>query len=109
VPLHIRNAPTRLMKELEYGKGYRYDHEHPDHYAGQEFLPEKLRGRRYYHPTAFGFEKEITRRLEWWRKKKARIREEGKKEAGGNKNRRKESPTKPAAAPKHPKENEGES
>jgi putative ATPase len=77
VPLHIRNAPTRLMKDLGYSKGYKYDHDFEDHYAAQEFLPEKLRGRRYYHPTGFGFEKEIARRLEWWRRRKGQIREEG--------------------------------
>jgi putative ATPase len=79
VPLHIRNAPTRLMKELEYGKGYQYDHDHPDHYAGQEYLPEKLRGRRYYFPSSFGFEKEIARRLDWWRRRKGQMRKESEK------------------------------
>jgi len=80
VPLHIRNAPTQLMKELDYGKDYRYDHDHQDHYAGQEFLPDRLRGRRYYVPTRFGFEKEISRRLDWWRKKKGQIKGAAEKE-----------------------------
>ena len=138
VPLHIRNAPTRLMKELGYSKGYKYDHDYEDHYAAQEFLPEKLRGRRYYHPTAFGFEKEIRKRLEWWRKQKARIREEVKREEGdqeavengrpekakatrksnpqddpagpapAQKSRRKEVPSESSAAKENPKENDGE-
>jgi len=68
VPLHIRNAPTRLMKELGYGKGYKYAHNFPDHIVDQEHMPEKLKGRRYYHPTDQGFEKRIAERLERWRR-----------------------------------------
>jgi len=67
VPLHIRNAPTRLMEELEYGKGYQYAHHYPNGYIQQEYLPEKLRGRIYYHPTDRGFEKTIRSRLQKWR------------------------------------------
>jgi putative ATPase len=66
VPLHIRNAPTRLMKELGYGEGYDYAHAHPEGYSAQEYLPEKLRGSVYYEPSAFGFEKEIAKRMAWW-------------------------------------------
>src|SRR4029077_12927337 len=51
-PLHIRNAPTGLMKELGYGKGYQYAHAVPEGYLPQEYLPEKLRGVRFYEPTA---------------------------------------------------------
>jgi putative ATPase len=87
VPLHIRNAPTRLMKELDYGKDYKYDHDFDGHYAGQEFLPEKLRGKRYYFPSGFGFEKEIGKRMDWWRKKKGQAGQKGQqkneKEGGG--------------------------
>jgi putative ATPase len=68
VPLHIRNAPTRLMKELGYGKGYKYAHNFPDHIVDQEHMPEKLKGKRYYHPTDQGFEKRIAERLERWRR-----------------------------------------
>jgi putative ATPase len=68
VPLHIRNAPTRLMKDLGYGKGYRYAHSYARAYVRQEYLPEKLKGRRYYNPTERGFEKIIRNRLEQWRK-----------------------------------------
>ena len=68
VPLHIRNAPTRLMKELGYGKGYKYAHNFPDQIVDQEHMPEKLKGRRYYHPTDQGFEKRISERLERWRR-----------------------------------------
>ncbi len=66
VPLHIRNAPTRLMKELGYGKEYRYAFESEDHYAPQEYLPDRLRGERYYEPSDFGFERRIAERLAWW-------------------------------------------
>ncbi len=68
VPLHIRNAPTRLMKELGYGHGYAYDQDAPDAFAGQTFLPPNLVGRRYYHPVERGFEREIKRRLAYWEK-----------------------------------------
>jgi putative ATPase len=69
VPLHIRNAPTGLMKDLGYGKGYRYAFEEADHYTPQEYLPESLRGTRFYEPSQFGHEKRIRERLEWWRAK----------------------------------------
>jgi putative ATPase len=70
VPLHIRNAPTRLMKDLGYGKDYKYPHDHPDHFVDEIYLPENLKNRKYYHPADFGFEKEIKKRLTWWRKKR---------------------------------------
>jgi putative ATPase len=70
VPLHIRNAPTKLMEDLGYGKDYKYPHDYPDHFVEEEYLPENLKGRTYYHPTEQGFEKEIKRRLEYWRGKK---------------------------------------
>jgi putative ATPase len=66
VPLHLRNAPTKLMKELEYGKGYQYAHDEPDAIAAMDCLPSNLRGRKYYTPKARGYEKEIARRLERW-------------------------------------------
>jgi putative ATPase len=70
VPLHIRNAPTRLMKDLGYGKDYKYPHDHPDHFVDETYLPENLKNRKYYHPTDFGFEREIKKRLDWWEKKR---------------------------------------
>jgi putative ATPase len=70
VPLHIRNAPTRLMKELGYGKGYRYDHDEGGHAAGQRYLPDALRNARWYQPTEYGYEKTLGERLEWWAKVK---------------------------------------
>ncbi|MFL2545870.1 MAG: replication-associated recombination protein A [Candidatus Rariloculaceae bacterium] len=70
VPKHIRNAPTRLMKEHGYGEGYRYDHAEGGHAAGQEYLPDALRGASWYEPTNQGFEKIIAERIAWWRDRK---------------------------------------
>ena len=82
VPLHIRNAPTKLMKELEYGKGYLYAHDFAEGYVPQDYLPDELRGKGYqfYRPTDRGYEKAIGERLEQWRKireAKAARREDG--------------------------------
>ena len=67
VPLHIRNAPTPLMKGLGYGAGYRYDHAEADALAaGQEYLPDALRGAKWYEPTDRGYEKTVKERVEWW-------------------------------------------
>jgi putative ATPase len=64
VPLHLRNAPTKLMKELDYGKGYQYAHDVEGRVADMECLPESLAGRRYYHPTQEGREKLLAQRME---------------------------------------------
>ena len=74
VPLHIRNAPTELMKELGYGAGYRYAHDAAEGYVPQEYLPEALRGTRFYEPTAFGFEETVAKRMAWWEEVKRRAR-----------------------------------
>jgi len=66
VPLHIRNAPTGLMKDLGYGKGYQYAHSFPDAYVPQEYLPEEMTGKVFYQPGELGFEKKIKERLEYW-------------------------------------------
>ena len=71
VPLHLRNAPTRLMKQLDYGKGYRYAHDEPEAVAAMDCLPPALQGRQYYVPTTRGFEKELGRRLSAWRRIKS--------------------------------------
>jgi putative ATPase len=63
VPLHLRNAPTRLMKDLGYGRGYRYAHDYEDARVDQEHMPEELRGRRYYVPTGRGGEQAAARKL----------------------------------------------
>jgi len=76
VPLHIRNAPTGLMKNLGYGKDYKYAHNHADAYIPQEYLPEKLRGQTYYTPTDRGYEKVIKERLEKWLKIKSTKQED---------------------------------
>jgi putative ATPase len=72
VPLHIRNAPTRLMKELGYGKDYLYAHDFEDAYVPQDYLPDPLKGHSYYSPTDRGYEKIIGERIEQWRKQRNR-------------------------------------
>ncbi|HGY11868.1 MAG TPA: replication-associated recombination protein A, partial [Desulfobacterales bacterium] len=66
VPLHIRNAPTKLMKDLDYGKGYKYAHDYKDAFAPQSFLPDTLDDRRFYFPTDRGYEKTVKQGLETW-------------------------------------------
>jgi putative ATPase len=70
VPLHIRNAPTKLMTRLGYARGYRYPHNYPGGWVKQEYLPEDIKTRVFYRPTARGFEKEIKSRIEELKKKK---------------------------------------
>jgi putative ATPase len=78
VPLHLRNAPTKLMKELDYGKGYKYAHTEADAVAEMSCLPPALEGRKYYDPRERGFEKEIKRRLDGWEEiKRKRKHSEG--------------------------------
>jgi putative ATPase len=74
VPLHLRNAPTKLMKDLNYAKGYRYAHDEADAVADMSCLPPALEGRKYYQPPERGFEKEIKRRLDGWEEIKKRRR-----------------------------------
>ena len=70
VPLHLRNASTKLMKQLDYGKGYQYAHDAPDAVASMDCLPDNLKGREFYKPTDYGFEKEIRKRLAWWKSRR---------------------------------------
>jgi putative ATPase len=71
VPLHLRNAPTKLMKELGYGKDYKYSHNFPEHFVEQQFLPDELKDKIYYKPTELGREKILKERLEsLWSKRK---------------------------------------
>lgn len=72
VPMHVRNAPTRLMKELGYGKGYQYAHDYDDGYAGQDCLPEQLSGHKFYEPRGHGYEKNIVERMEWLKNRMGR-------------------------------------
>ena len=67
-PKHILNAPTNLMKDLGYGKGYQYDHEADDGFSGQDYFPEEMGRSQFYRPSHRGFEKEITKRLDYWQK-----------------------------------------
>lgn len=75
VPMHVRNAPTKLMKDLGYGKGYRYAHDYEEGYAFQEYLPEKLAGTAFYAPRGHGYEKTIKERMEYIRTVKEREQE----------------------------------
>ncbi|HJU72619.1 MAG TPA: replication-associated recombination protein A [Gemmatimonadaceae bacterium] len=86
VPLHIRNAPTPLMKELGYGKGYEYAHAVPEAYIPQDYLPESLKAAELYKPGPFGFEKEIAKRIAWWGDLRQRIEggSSGAPNAGGS-------------------------
>ena len=70
VPLHVRNAPTRLMKDLGYGAGYRYAHDDPEGFIPQDYLPEVLKGRRYYKPTDRGYEERIRDKMAHWERLK---------------------------------------
>ncbi|MHA1113332.1 MAG: replication-associated recombination protein A [Alphaproteobacteria bacterium] len=74
-PAHILNAPTRLMKDLGYGKGYAYDHDAPDGFSGQDYFPEGIKRQSLYQPGERGFEREIAKRLEYWRKLRSKPRE----------------------------------
>ncbi|MBA3671794.1 MAG: replication-associated recombination protein A, partial [Gemmatimonadaceae bacterium] len=86
VPLHIRNAPTALMKELGYHEGYEYAHAVPEAYIPQEYLPGALKGAAFYVPGPFGFEKEIAKRLAWWEG----LRRRSEERAGDNRDQRME-------------------
>lgn len=69
IPLHLRNPVSREMRELGYGDGYLYPHDHPHRIVAQQYLPDRLSGRRYYAPANHGEERTIRERLDWWRKK----------------------------------------
>ncbi len=67
-PKHILNAPTRLMRELGYGKGYDYDHDTEDGFSGQNYFPDGMARQEFYQPVERGFEREIKKRLDYWEK-----------------------------------------
>jgi putative ATPase len=79
-PKHILNAPTRLMKQLGYGKGYAYDHDTAEGFSGQDYFPEEMERRRFYEPVERGFEREIKKRLEYW--DRLRAEKSGRDEQG---------------------------
>jgi putative ATPase len=87
VPLHLRNAVTKLMKNLSYGKGYEYAHDSAFETTDMETFPERFKGRVYYVPGSLGKELDIRKRIDWWESLKAKIRSE---KAGRNKSPRKE-------------------
>ena len=67
VPMHLRNAPTGLMKDMGYGEGYKYSHDYEDNFAPMQNLPESIKGKRYYNPGNQGYEPEVAERLrKWW-------------------------------------------
>jgi putative ATPase len=71
-PAHILNAPTTLMKNLGYGKGYEYDHEADESFSGQNYFPDGMARAKLYQPRDTGFEREIAKRLEYWAKLRAK-------------------------------------
>jgi putative ATPase len=86
VPLHLRNAPTGLLKDLGYGAEYRYSHDYPGHYVAQRYLPDSLAERELYRPGSLGYEKRVAERLEWWRtvagEHRAETKDSGEKGSG---------------------------
>ncbi len=76
-PAHILNAPTKLMKNLGYGSGYRYDHDAEDGFSGQNYFPDGMARRQFYAPKETGFEREIAKRLEYWSKLRAKREGDG--------------------------------
>lgn len=71
VPLHLRNAPTKMMKEMDYGKNYKYSHDFEGHFTDQQYLPDELKDKVYYRPSGIGEESKIKERLKnWWKNKK---------------------------------------
>lgn len=78
VPLHLRNAPTGLMKRMGYGKDYQYAHQDAEALVDQEHLPEEIRGKKFYSPTGRGYEREVAERLRHWREVLEARRKEGR-------------------------------
>ena len=75
-PANILNAPTKLMKDIGYGKGYAYDHDAEDGFSGDNYWPEEMAPETYYRPVERGFEREVLKRMEWWDKKRRELRGE---------------------------------
>jgi putative ATPase len=73
-PANILNAPTKLMKDIGYGKDYAYDHDAPDGFSGDNYWPEGMAAQTYYQPVERGFEREVLKRIEWWDRKRAERR-----------------------------------
>ena len=73
-PAHILNAPTKLMKDIGYGKGYAYDHEAEDGFSGADYWPDAMQPQAYYRPVERGFEREVSKRMDYWEKKRRELR-----------------------------------
>jgi putative ATPase len=71
-PLHIRNAPTKLMKEIGYGAGYAYDHDAEDGFSGQNYFPDGMKRPVYYLPAERGFERDLKKRIDYFAKLRAK-------------------------------------
>jgi putative ATPase len=76
-PKNILNAPTRLMKDIGYGKGYRYDHSEEGGFSGDNYWPEEMEPQTFYEPVDRGFEKKIAERIAWWNEQRTKLRDEG--------------------------------
>ena len=76
-PANILNAPTKLMKDIGYGKDYAYDHDAPDGFSGANYWPEEMAPQTYYRPVERGFEREVLKRIDWWEKKRRELRGNG--------------------------------
>jgi len=75
-PQNILNAPTKLMKDIGYGKGYAYDHDTEEGFSGADYWPEEMTAQAYYQPVERGFERDVKKRMDWWDKKRAELRGE---------------------------------
>ena len=71
-PAHILNAPTRLMKDIGYGKGYAYDHDADEGFSGADYWPEVMERQAFYEPTERGFEAKIAERIAYWNEMRAK-------------------------------------
>jgi putative ATPase len=74
-PMHILNAPTKLMKRVGYGKGYAYDHSTEEGFSGQDYWPEEMEAQTFYEPTDRGFEARVKERLEYWEKRRKELQQ----------------------------------
>jgi putative ATPase len=76
-PMHILNAPTRLMKTVGYGKGYAYDHDADEAFSGQDYWPEEMAAQALYEPTDRGFEAKVRERLAYWEQRRKELQQTG--------------------------------
>jgi putative ATPase len=78
-PAHILNAPTRLMKDIGYGKGYAYDHDAEEGFSGQVYWPEEMEAQTYYRPTDRGFEAKVAERIAYWDQMRLKLAKDGQR------------------------------